>query len=177
MRTEPLHDGRIDGADAMTVMFDRHVGSRLRCEEWPWFARLVPVALIFVLFGPLVGGVLASLAIGVVMMPFRPMIVLDLPVMLLETSMLAYGFGAVMALLTGLIVAFSRICGGRTTVATPIAAVALVYATGIALGESSIGTVTAQLLPVSSASVKFLLLPMFVASVACWRFARVLKLE
>jgi hypothetical protein len=145
-------------------------------DEWPWFARMLPVTLIFGLLGPLVGGVLASLVLGAAVVPFRPAVILDLPRMMVETSMLAYGFGAALALVIGMIVALSRICGGRTTIATPIAAVALAYALGIALKTSAVGPVVAMLLPASPASVKFLLLPTLVASVACWRLARGVKL-
>lgn len=145
-------------------------------DEWPWFARILPVTLIFGLLGPLVGGVLASLALGAVVMPLRPAVILDLPRMMLETSMLAYGFGAALALVIGVIVALSRICGGRTTIATPIAAVALIYALVIALHTSAVAPIVAMLLPASPGSVKFLLLPTLVASVACWRLARGVKL-
>ncbi|HWM82701.1 MAG TPA: hypothetical protein VNQ56_11635 [Pseudolabrys sp.] len=153
-----------------------NAGPRVRCDEWPWFARLVPVALIFVMLGPLIGGVLASLAFGAVIMPFRPAIVFDLPVMVLETARLAYGFGAALALLIGLVVTLSRICGGRTTIATPLAAAVLVYGAGLVLSGSSVGPMVAALLPTSPTSVKFLLLPMLVASAACWRLAREVKL-
>jgi hypothetical protein len=158
------------------ITFDRNGAPRANRDEWRWFTRIPPVALIFVTFGPLIGGVLASLALGAVVMPFRPAVVFDLPRMMLETSMLAYGVGAVLAFFTGLIVALSRICGGHTTIATPIAAAALVYALGIALSGSVIGPTVAVLMPASPTLVKFLLLPILVASVACWRLARGVKL-
>ena len=94
--------------------------------------------------------------------------------------MLAYGFGGVLALLIGLVVALSRLVGGRTTLATPLAATILVYGSAVLLntvaGEGAFAAWLRAALPVSLASAKFMLLPMVLAAVACWQIGRKARL-
>ncbi|MCW5683999.1 MAG: hypothetical protein KIT85_06345 [Pseudolabrys sp.] len=148
-------------------------------DAMPVRPMLLPVAAIFVALGPLIGGVLVALALGIVM-AIQQSTLASLPAILVATPMLAYGFGSVLALLIGLTVALSRRYGGRTTVATPLAATVLVYGSAALLNTLAGEGVTAAwlhaALPVSLASAKFMLLPMLLAAVACWQIGRKARL-
>lgn len=148
-------------------------------DALPVRPMLLPVAAIFVALGPLIGGVLVALALGIVVVIHQGTLA-PLPAILVATPMLAYGFGSVLALLIGLVVALSRHYGGRTTLATPLAATILVYGSAALLntiaGESALAVWLHTALPVSLASAKFVLLPMLLAAVACWQIGRKARL-
>lgn len=142
-------------------------------------STVLPVVAIFVALGPLVGGLLAALALGIVVAVHQGTLA-PLPGIVVATPMLAYGVGGVLALLIGLVVAMSRLVGGRTTLATPLAATILVYGSAALLNTVVGGGVLAAwlhaALPVSLASAKFMLLPMLLAAVACWQVGRKARL-
>ncbi len=142
-------------------------------------STVLPVVAIFVALGPLVGGLLVALALGIVVAIHQGTLA-PLPGIVVATPMLAYGFGGVLALLIGLVVALSRLVGGRTTLATPLAATILVYGSAVLLntvaGEGAFAAWLRAALPVSLASAKFMLLPMVLAAVACWQIGRKARL-
>lgn len=133
---------------------------------------VLPVVALFIVLGPLIGGLLVALALGIVVAVHQGTLA-PMPAMVMTTPMLAYGFGTVMALFIGLVVAVSRLCGGRTTLATPLAATVLVYGSAVLLnviaGEGALAAWLHAVLPVSLATAKFVLLPMLLAAVACWQ--------
>lgn len=144
--------------------------------RWP---NVVSIAAIFVALGPLFGGLLVALALGIVVAVHQGTVT-PLPGIMVATPMLAYGSGGVLALLIGLVVAMSRLCGGRTTLATPLAATVLVYGAAALLnsmaGEGVVAAWLQAALPVSLAPAKFVLLPMLLAAVACWQVGRKARL-
>ena len=66
-------------------------------------STVLPVVAIFVALGPLVGGLLVALALGIVVAIHQGTLA-PLPGIVVATPMLAYGFGGVLALLIGLVV-------------------------------------------------------------------------
>ena len=144
-------------------------------DDMPWLLRLPPVVLIFALVGPLAGAAIVSLPLGALRVA-REGSLLAFWDVFASIAMLAYGFGAALALLTGITVALSRICGGRTTIATPIGAAVLAYASGLALNQFMTDGLVLALLPASLSAAKLLLLPSILASVVCWLIARRVRL-
>jgi uncharacterized membrane protein YdbT with pleckstrin-like domain len=92
------------------------------------------------------------------------------------TAVFSYVFGGVLALLTGLMVALSRVIGGRTTILTPI--FAAVAANGVdVLVNTVIATNALELSLPGKVPLTAGLLPSSIfAAILCWRLAKGWKL-
>ena len=144
--------------------------------ELPAWLRTLGIVLVFLIVGPPLGGY-TLLAIIFVMG------VVDHGInwerlseafagAMFFTAVFSYVFGGILAILTGIIVAVSRIVGGHTTILTPV--FASVVANGAAaLVNSIIATKSLQLsLPGKLPLTAGLLPASMFAAILCWRLAK-----
>lgn len=144
--------------------------------ELPAWLRSLGIVLVFLIVGPPLGGY-TLLAIIFVMG------VIDHGInwarlseafagAVFFTAVFSYVFGGILAILTGVMVAASRIVGGHTTILTPV--FASVVANGAAaLVNSMIATKSLQLsLPGQLPLTAGLLPASMFAAILCWRLAK-----
>jgi hypothetical protein len=144
--------------------------------EMPGWLRTLGIVLVFLIVGPPLGGY-TLLAIIFVMG------VIDHGInwarlseafagAVFFTAVFSYVFGGILAILTGVMVAVSRIVGGHTTILTPV--FASVVANGAAaLVNSMIATKSVQpSLPGQLPLTAGLLPASMFAAILCWRLAK-----
>jgi hypothetical protein len=140
--------------------------------------RVFSIVMIFVVLGPLVGG-LVFLGQGVFYSVYRngvdltglPNQIADLFNVIVFTSIFAYIVGGGLAALTGLTVAIWRLAAGRTTIVAPIAGALLAIAVAVLLPFIA-ETKISNALPIVPESIKFFLAPSLCAALVCWLVAR-----
>lgn len=144
--------------------------------EMPVWLRSLGIVVVFVVLGPPIGGysllviafVLKAAANGINWERLSE----TFAGAMFFTAVFSYVFGGILAILTGIMVAVSRIVGGHTTILTPI--FASVVANGAAaLVNSMIETKSLQLsLPGKLPLTAGLLPASLFAAILCWRLAK-----
>jgi hypothetical protein len=130
----------------------------------PW-ERVVLIAMIYVLIGPFVGGVV-MFAVNASQILYQHGS-LGFPRSFGMLIFFSYWVGTLLALLTGLIVGAFRVSLGRTTIVTPLIAAVLAW------GASLLLYVVLPMAPLISLPF----LPhALISSVACWFVAKKVKL-
>jgi len=144
--------------------------------ELPGWLRVVGIVVVFAVLGPPIGGYsLLVIAFG-----FKAAangidwdrLSETFVGAMFFTAVFSYVFGGILAVLTGIMVAISRLVGGHTTILTPV--FACVVANGAAaLVNSMIETKSLQLsLPGKLPLTAGLLPASLFAAIVCWRLAK-----
>lgn len=144
--------------------------------ELPGWLRSLGIVLVFVVLGPPIGGY----SLLVIAFAFKAAangidwerLSETFTGAIFFTAVFSYVFGGILAVLTGIMVAVSRIVGGHTTILTPV--FASVVANGAAaLVNSMIETKSLQLsLPGQLPLTAGLLPASMFAAILCWRLAK-----
>ena len=168
---EELDEADADRDDGDIEEEDERAGGEL-----PVWLRSLGIVLVFVVLGPPIGGY----ALLVIAFGFKAAangidwerLSETITGAIFFTAVFSYVFGGILAVLTGIMVAVSRIVGGHTTILTPV--FASVVANGAAaLVNSLIETKSLQLsLPGKLPLTAGLLPASLFAAILCWRLAK-----